>query len=208
MKHWSILSRAWYVFGISFILSAALVFFSYEYYSDISYLEGKEANKFGAAEKEYTEIQETLEILNPSFLKKYDKLIEKGFFINEDTFSIEEQRLEIFNNLKQQLSQFPLFTANYTISETRLYQEIEIEIEIDKRFKLYETEISLKLTLLHEEDLLNLIESIKLKGLFRIKRCNIQRIHEKIVVHDVSKAYIKATCVLAWYVMGSIIDLS
>jgi len=196
---WSILSRAWYVFGISVILSAALVFFSYEYYSDISYLERKEANKFGAAEKEYTEIQETLEILNPSFLKKYDKLIEKGFFINEDTFSIEEQRLEMFNNLKQQLSQFPLFTANYTISETRLYQEIKIKI--DKRFKLYETEIGLKLTLLHEEDLLKLIESIKLKGLFRIKRCEIQRIQEKIVVHDVSKAYIKATCVLAWYVI-------
>ncbi len=205
MKHWSILSRAWYVFGISVILSAALVFFSYEYYSDISSLKRKEANKFGAAEKEYTKLKETLEILNPSFLKKYDKLIEKGFIVH----SIEEQRLEMFNNLKQQLSQFPLFTADYTVSETKLYKIQELEkLDINKRFKIYETELTLKLTLLHEEDLLNLIETIKLKGLFRIKRCDIQRLQEKIVVHEVSKAYIKATCVLAWYVMGSIIDLS
>ncbi len=196
MKHWSILSRAWYVFVISLIMSASLVFFSYEYYSDISELEAQEAKKFGTAEKEYTKLKETLEILNPSFLKKYDKLIEKGFIVH----SIEEQRLEMFNNLKQQLSQFPLFTADYTVSETQLYQIPELDI--NKRFKIYETEFTLKLTLLHEDDLLNLIESIKLKGLFRIKRCDIQRLQEKIVVHDVSKAYIKATCVLAWYVMG------
>ncbi len=197
MKHWSILFPSWYVFGFVFILSAVVLFFSYEYYSDMSDWKRTQANKFGAAEREYTELQEILDVLNHSYLKKFHQLIDRKFFVNDEAFSVEEQRLEMFNNLKMQLSQLPLFTADYTVSETKLYRIQGIE----ERFKTYETEFTLKLTLLHEEDLLNLIDSIKFNGLFTIKRCDIQRLHEKIAINDVSKAYIKATCVLAWYIL-------
>jgi hypothetical protein len=199
MKHWLVLSSALIVFGLSFILSAAIVFFSYEYYCDMNDWKGAEANKFGIAEKQYTEFQERSDILNHSNLKKFNQLIDNRFFVSDDTFSVEEQRLEMFNNLKKQLSQFPLFTANYTVSETKLYNLQGIEI--DERFKIYQTEFTLKMTLLHEEDLLNLIESIRLKGLFTIKSCDIQRLHETIAINDISKANIKAICILSWYVM-------
>jgi len=197
MKHSLLLSSA--VFGLALIVSAVVVFFSYKYYSDISDWKRIEANKFGAAEKEYTELQETLDVLNSAYLKKFEQLIENRFFVNDEAVTVEEQRLEMFNNLQKQLSQLPLFTADYTVSETKLYSVQGIEI--DERFKTYQTEFTLKLTLLHEEDLLNLIESIKFNGLFTIKNCEIQRLHDKIAINDVSKAYIKATCVLAWYVM-------
>ncbi len=198
MKHSFVLSSA--VFGLALIVSAVLIFFSYEYYCEISDWKRSQANKFGAAERQYTEIQETLEFLNKSNLNRFNQLIDKRFFVSNNILSVEEQRLEMFNNLQKQLSQFPLFTADYTVSETKLYS---IQgIEIDERFKIYETEFTLNLTLLHEEDLLNLIENLaKLNGLITLKNCDIQRLQDKIAIHDVSKANIKAICVLAWYVM-------
>lgn len=197
MKHWLVLSPALIVFGLSLILSAAFLFFTYEYYYGISNWKRTQVNHFGAAEQEYMELQETLDVLNHSYLQKFDQLIDKKFFVNDEALSVEEQRLEMFNNFQKQLPQLPLFTADYTVSETKLYRIQGIE----ERFKTYETEFTLKLTLLHEEDLLNLIESIKFNGLFTIKRCDIQRLHEKIAINDASKAYIKATCVLAWYIL-------
>jgi hypothetical protein len=197
MKRSLVLSSV--VLGLSLILSAAFIFYSYEYYSEISNWKRTKANNFGAAKHEYTELQEILDVLNHSYLKKFEQLRDNGFFVNDEAISIEEQRLEMFNNLNKQLSQFPLFTADYTVAETKLYSLQGIEI--DERFKIYETEFTLNLTLLHEEDLLHLIESIKFKGLFRIKRCEIQRLQETIAINDVSKANLKATCVLAWYVM-------
>jgi hypothetical protein len=198
---WSTLRRALIVLTMSIILSIILLFTTKQYHNDISKWTQTQRSHFGAVEKKYTQIQAALEIVNGLYLKKFNQLIKEGFFSPNKHLNIEEQRLKMFKKIQTHLSQLPLFTADYALSETKLYTVPEF-LTIDEQLKTYQTQLTLKLELLHEEDVLKLIKVIefqKFAGLLNLHRCDIKRLVPKIDVKDISKPYINATCVLTRY---------
>jgi hypothetical protein len=191
---WSELLWPLILFAFSIILSPLFIFASQEYHNDVSEWAQTQSRHFGRLEKEYTQTQEALEIVNSLYLEKFNQLITDGFFSNEPR--LEEQRLKMFKKIQTLLSQLPLFLADYALSETKLYTAPDF---IDERVKTYSTQLILKLEVLHEEDILKLIETIEFAGRFNLQRCDIKRLAPKIEVKNISNPYFKATCVLARY---------
>ncbi len=196
---WSALSSALIVLASSLILGALLIFASQQYHSYLIEWTQTQHRHFGAVEKKYTQLQETLEIVNSLYLKEFNQLITEEFFSYDQ--QSEKQRLKLFNQLQTLLSQLPLLGANYVLSETKLYA-IHDFITVEKPFKTYETQIILKLMLLHEEDLLKLTKAIDIQtfaGLLNLQSCHIKRLRDQIDFKDASKPYFMATCVLVWH---------
>jgi len=187
------------LFVLSIILAIVFIVASQQYHKYIEEWTRTQESHFGSLEREYTRLQDTLEIVNNLYLQKFEQLTKIGFFHNEQEFSMEKQRLNMFGKIRTVVSQLPLFTADYVLSETKLYTVPDF-LRLEKSLKTYETQLTLKVEILHEEDLLKLIETIEFAGIFNIQRCDIERLAAKIDVKNISKAYFKANCVLARYV--------
>lgn len=196
---WAAIFSAFIILCFSLIISAILIFASQQYQSHISEWTQTQRSHFGAIEKQYTLLQEALDIVDSLYLEKFNQFITEGFFANH--YPIEEQRLKMFGEIQTLLSKQPLFTADYALSETKLYPVPDF-LSIENQFKTYETQLIFKLGLLHEEDILKIIEAIEVKkfaGLFNWQSCDIKRLGDSIDVKDVGKPYLKVNCVLAWY---------
>jgi len=206
MIDWSVLLSALIIFGLSLIMGIVAVLASYQYYNHMTAWELKQRNDFGGVESQYSRLQETLEVVNNLYLKKFNQLKSDGFLINGTRLTLQEQYLKTSNELRTILSQLPLFkqASDYDFSDQKRYT---IPGYQESEFKIYKREINLKLGVLHEGDVLKSIETIefqKLAGIFNLQNCDIKRNRDDINIKDVSKPYFSANCVLAWYV--SLID--
>ncbi|KHD08004.1 hypothetical protein PN36_10190 [Candidatus Thiomargarita nelsonii] len=195
---WSEILWPLILFVVSLILTTIFLIASQQYHKHINEWTQTQKSHFGSLEKEYTQLQDTLEIVNKLYVQKVEQLIKIGFFYHEQDLSLEKQRLKMFGKIRTLLSQLPLFTANYTLSETKRYTVPDF-LRLEKSLKTYQTQLTLKVEILHEEDLLKLIEAIKFAGIFNLQRCDIERLTPQIDVKNISQAYFKATCVLARY---------
>jgi hypothetical protein len=209
MIDWSVLLTASIVFGLSLLVGVVAILASYQYYNYMTAWELKQRNDFGGVESQYSRLLETLEVVNNLYLKKFNQLKSDGFLINGTRLTLQEQYLKTSNDLKLILPQLPLFkqASDYNFSDQKRYTIPGHDQESE--FKIYKREINLKLGVLHEGDVLKLIETIefqKLAGIFNLQNCDIKRNRDDIDVKDVSKPYFSANCVLAWYI--SLIDKS
>jgi tRNA U34 5-carboxymethylaminomethyl modifying enzyme MnmG/GidA len=197
---WSAFLGALIILGLSLLIGIGVIIASWQYQSYIVKWTKERQGEFGEVEAKYSQLQEALEIVDNLYLDKFNQLQEEGFFLNDSNIDVDELRLKMYEDIKQLLSQLPLITADYSLSEKNLYTVEKIIVE--EAFETYETEISLSLGLLHEEDVLQLAEAIdyqRYKGLFNLKRCDLKRLREKVNVKEVTKANFQAQCVLTWY---------
>jgi hypothetical protein len=198
---WSVLSNSLIVLTFTVIVSILLIVGSQQY--DTSEL--KQCQDFNKQQAATSRYRETLGIVgnNPVHYDTNSKqLIKDGFFQEKRTSTIEEQRLKMMAEIESIISRLLLPTpASYELTQPTPYTVPNFTIA--NQFKVYETKLTLKLGLLHEEDVLELIERIdfqQLPGLFNWQKCEIKRTTDKINVKDASKANFEAICVLAWYV--------
>jgi len=199
---WSVLFSALIVLTLSLILSALLIWGSQQYENTMTKWEREQRSQLGDIQAKYSRLQETLEIVETGYFKKFNQLTDKGFFINGPKLTLPEQRLKMFNEIKRLLSELPLFKANYDLSETIQYNAPDSFI-IEPELKTYQTALTLTLDILHEADVLELVQAIEFQqfaGLFNWHTCHIKRIRESIDLKDVSQPYFNATCVLVWYI--------
>lgn len=198
---WSAISNALIVLIISLVIGGLLIGASYQYRKQMDYWLRQQRNDFNKIETDYSHIQEALEIVDDLYLDKFYQLEKEGFFLNQANLNIEEPHLKMFNEIKTVLSRGDLFSANYELSSKKIYQIPDLTVE--DQFKTYETQLILKLTFLHEGDMLDLIESIEnhqFTGLFNLQKCDIKQLKKIVDVKDVSKAYLEVTCTLNWYI--------
>ncbi len=202
---WSALRNALIILTLSLIISFALIFYSDQNYNETYQWERQKDREFGAAEREYTIRQEELEKFTHFSLykKRYIQLKKEGFFLKDQKINIEEQRTKIRDDIDRLLHKHPLFSRELRVLEKKNY--IEPHFVIEDKFKTYQIPIDLKLSLLHEGDLLKLIKEIEYYhrqsiGLFNWQKCDIKRNSEKIDKKDISKPYINADCVLNWFI--------
>jgi len=156
MIDWSVLLSALIIFGLSLIMGIVAVLASYQYYNHMTAWELKQRNDFGGVESQYSRLQETLEVVNNLYLKKFNQLKSDGFLINGTRLTLQEQYLKTSNELRTILSQLPLFkqASDYDFSDQKRYT---IPGYQESEFKIYKREINLKLGVLHEGDVLKSI---------------------------------------------------
>lgn len=198
---WSALNKAFIVLIISFVMGGLLIVASYQYRQQMDSWLRQQRNDFNKIETDYSHIQEALEIVDNLYLDKFYQLEKEGFFLNRTNLNREEPHLKMFNEIKALLSLVHPFSANYELSSKKIYQIPDLTVE--DQFKTYETQLILKLTLLHEGNMLDLIKAIenhRFTGLFNLKKCDIKQLNRIIDVKDVSKAYLEVTCTLNWYI--------
>jgi hypothetical protein len=198
---WQLLLNPLIVLIVIVMLGAALVVISLQYQQYIKDWKFEQGKIFGDLEAKYSRLQEAIEVVNNMYLQKFSQLEEEGFFVNDPNLNVEDQRLNMYQAIKQLLSRIPLVGgAGYQLLEKKIYRPSRLDI--DNEVKTYETEIILKLNLLHEEDVLQLVEVVEFQqftGLFNFTHCQIKRLREEISLKDISKANFEAECVLAWY---------
>jgi len=195
---WSVLFRAMLMWIVSLLMSIALIIGAQQYLQYQMTWELSQRNSFGQVQAEYSRVQEALDIVKSSYYNFFNQLITQSFFQEKLAGSLEEQRLHIVEEIVALIQKLPA-PATYELTQSTLYTVPSILTE--NSFKVYETKLILKLGLLHEEDLLKLIETIefqKFPGLFNLQKCEIARLQESINVNEL-KTNLQASCVLAWY---------
>ncbi|RKZ84048.1 MAG: hypothetical protein DRR19_18260 [Candidatus Parabeggiatoa sp. nov. 1] len=199
---WRAILGALIALSLSLIISVLLILGSQRYHDLMNEWERQQRNAFQTVNAKYYNLQEALKIVNGAYLKEFNQLIKEGFFTIKPLLTVEEQRLKMVDKIKTLLFDLELITADYTLLKNKLYDFQDIII-IEPEFKTYQTQLILNLELLHEGDVLKLIETIEFQhftGLFNLQRCDIKRLRDKIDVNNVSNPYFKANCVLAWYI--------
>lgn len=197
---WSMLFRAILMWIVSLLVGMTLIIGAQQYLQYQMKWELSQRNSFGQVQAEYSRVQEALDIVKSSYYNFFNQLITQSFFQEKLAGSLEEQRLHIVEEIVALIQQLKLpAPATYELTQSTLYKVQTIVTE--DSFKVYETKLILKLGLLHEEDLLKLIETIefqKFPGLFNLQKCEITRLQESINVNEL-KTNLQASCVLAWY---------
>jgi len=124
------------------------------------------------------------------YLPEYNKLLTQGFIG-------EERRIEWIERLRQIHSQYNLFSIDYSIGQQEQYQPSFVS-NIGHHV-INRSVMALKLDMLHEGDLINLLEDLhKDTPPFMVRDCEMTRpIGAQVNMKQVA-ANLKATCELDW----------
>ncbi len=124
-------------------------------------------------------------------LPLYKELINEGFIG-------EERRLAWVEELRNQHLNKKLFTIKYNIGKQEPYKPTFINNYGD--FLLNRSIMKLEFDMLHEEDLLNLTESLSNKstGEFILRDCEISRLNNGAAVSNQLIANLHAKCEIDW----------
>ncbi len=126
------------------------------------------------------------------YLPQYQTLIDKGFIG-------EERRIEWVDELRAQHKNHKLFGVNYSISQQENYKP-EFAANIGG-FVLHRSIMKLDLDMLHEGDILQLVESLAAKNAapFILRSCEITRLNpNSSVLSKQLIANLHAQCELDW----------
>jgi hypothetical protein len=124
------------------------------------------------------------------YLPIYNDLISKGFVG-------EERRIEWVENLRQTHAQHKLFSIDYNIDTQQTYKPSFIPNL--GNFKLQRSVMTLNLPLLHEGDLLDIIDGLSQQTTpFMVRECEISRPVGAQIETKNMVANMQATCNIDW----------
>lgn len=144
-------------------------------------------NKRRQAENDKQEIQD--------YQPKYQRLREHGFVG-------EERRLDWMEHIKHIRESRNLFPISYEISAQQVFQ-VGPEVSIGN-LELRGSKIKLQMDLLHEGDLLNFLDDLKLKGFYTAQECTVKR--AGAVLENSQSPRLTAECTLYWPTLGERTD--
>lgn len=207
---WSSLLSGLIILGFSLILGAIIIISTQQYYNHIKDWKNQQNRISRQVKFESEKLQQALDIVNQDYLTTFNQLKKEGFFLLDDTSStVEEQRLTMhqeINGFFSRPGEKLFLSGEYTLSELKPYipmsEPDKTIFRTELAFKTYKNPLILKLDLLHEEDVLELVRRIEYQsfvGLFNLQSCDIRRLPRQIDVKDISKPYFQANCVLVWY---------
>jgi len=131
---WSALLSALIVLTLSLIISVIIILYSYQYYNMIYDWERQKDREFGALEREYTLLQESIN--NNLYLKKFNQFKKKGF-LDAPSVDIDEQRMKMQEQIDTLLFQDFLLSRKFFILKRKHYPvSSELMIDIEEQVKL------------------------------------------------------------------------
>jgi len=186
---WAAILPAILILAISIIFMILVIFEIQQYEQHLNALKQRQTNQFNKVDAEYQELKKISNLVQNDYLNKFYDLINTGL-IKKKIVDIQAQRLQLFTKIEASLKKLPLITAHYAVSETKAFTNI------------YQTQLTLKLGVLHEGKLLETIEklmALHIQGILILNKCSLKPLTEKIDLNKTSEAYFEALCVFSWY---------
>ncbi len=196
---WSVLRFVTTMLIISVVMAIAVLWFSFDYQQQKQFQLTKRTRFLSDTKSQQTELDQTSVIIEQHYDQQFARLQEQNFFRTDQVSSVEEQRLTMEEQINKLLPPDKLPTGTYQLQERQIYKISAINTESD--FKVYKTKINLQLSLLHEGDVLKLLQEMETQphlGLLNLEYCYIKQLHQ-INIRDVSQANFSANCNLGWY---------
>lgn len=200
---WSALRTALIILGLSVFEGIALIIGSYFYQDHLSKWELIQRSKLAGIEADHAKVKETLELVNSFYYRTYQQLVADRFFQKNPLSDLVSQREHLIKTVTTLIPTLKFPQADktkYKLDQQSLFTIPGITTVPE--FKVYKTQLMLTVGVLHEGDVLNLLDSLesqKFPGLFTIHRCSLKQLRE-INMGDTSQPYLEATCVLQWFV--------
>jgi hypothetical protein len=149
-------------------------------------------NNFNHTQQRYNEAQRDKELYR-QYLDRYVRLSEKGIVG-------EEQRLSWIEVLQEVNKRLQLSSMQYEISPQ---QKAELPLNLPQNIELNVSKMKLSAGLLHEGDLIDLLETLKLRanGFYALDSCELTTqigLHRSLR-YQPGVPFITMDCTLSWY---------
>lgn len=148
---------------------------------------------FQSNSKRYLDVDEeekTISEYYPKFIKLYN-YGEIG----------QERRLNWIETLRSAGVDIKLPSLSYTIESQKAYTP-DFAVNMGS-YRLYKSDMSLKIQLLHEGDLFNLLNDLDgdAKGLYRVSSCKLTNNIREELSDDPNAGNVSADCLLEWFTL-------
>lgn len=187
---WTIIRGAIISLVLSIAISSSLVAGSYYFQNAMNREYIKNNAQFRSISQRYLAIDEEAKRIQKYFPKFID-LYNRGVIGNE-------QRLNWIEALRKTGARIKLPLLTYSISSQKDYTP-PYSISLGS-YKLYKSEMTLDLQMLHEGDLFSLLNALNsdARGEYNVTSCNFDK-GDKEIVESASAPNIRASCELEWY---------
>jgi len=201
--HWSALKKAIIFLIFSLIASAVCVFASYEYKRQMVERESAQEKALRALESKYSNMIEIENLYKTMDYRIFKQFVKKGFF-DEQQESDDLDMLKLEFKVKKQIEELvrKMHIPSAEVEELKSNIFEIPSISVKPEFKVYKTQLTLKLGVLHEDDVLKLLENLKLNlpiGLMNTQRCHLNRLVEEVDVKQTILPNFEAKCTVFWY---------
>lgn len=186
----SVIRSALFIFIISILIAALMVGFSYFFRSEMHTELTKNKIQFQSISQRYLAVDQEEKNIR-EFYPGYSRLYDQGVIGRE-------HRLNWIEVLRNSGNQILLPSLDYQISSQ---EEYDNTFPLNHgAYKIYVSSMDLNLKLLHEGDLLVLMNELneKATGLFSIRSCELMRKND-IIKRSTTNSNIDAKCKLDWF---------
>jgi hypothetical protein len=187
---WSVIRGALIGLVLSILISATLVMASF-YFKEAMNREYNSNNaSFMNISRRYLAIDEEERQIK-TYLPEFIALYKKGIIG-------EEQRLNWIEAMKTSEAAVKLPAITYTINSQRSYAPA-FPVDLG-RFQVYASEMTMHLSLLHEGDLLALLDGMneKANGIYSVDECKFSKTGD-IILDNPKAANVTVECNVDWY---------
>lgn len=192
MIDWAVLQKNGMIFIVVTLLSTSVYYGSFVFSESVSDNFIKEERAYNQAQSKYR-LAEKNRTLYKQYLTDYRKYLNKGLIG-------EEKRLSWIEELE---------AINKNMALPKLSYSIEPRVEVDlrhirnrnKKIQMNVSEMKIQAGLLHEGDLLTLLQTLEQKaaGFYSLKECSlVSRFSNKIKQYSPRNAYLDVSCELDW----------
>lgn len=191
-KHidWSILRGSAVIFVVVLLVSGIIAGAGYYYRAEMQQEYSRAQMAFQNISNKYLRVDEQKAIIN-NYYPRFLTLYQQGIIG-------PERRLDWLESLQKVADNLEIPKLRYEVASQR---QSETDWPINTgRFQLYSSNMQLSMEMLHELDLLRLVDQLEKtkSGFFTISDCEMGRRTEHIVV-DATIPNVNATCNIQWY---------
>lgn len=192
-KDWAELRLPFTIFMVIFLLSVSTIIGSWIFKGNMLRAYQQQKQKFAAISRQYLAIDDKEAMINeyyPEFLALY-----------ENGVLGQEHRLNWIETLRVSNERIKLPGLTYSIAAQQKYSP-DFNIDLGD-FVLYSSTMDLHVNMLHEGDLLRLIDALNkdARGIFTINKCDITQLNDPIIKQR-DAVNVKADCELQWLSIG------
>ncbi len=187
---WSILRGALIIFLISLLIGTSLVAGSWYFKEEMLAKYNRNKWQFQAVSRQYLAVDEEERLIR-EYYPEFSTFFERGIIGRE-------QRLNWIESLRASGDRIKLPSVKYTISSQDTYSPGFLVSS--GNFKLYASSMKLSLSLLHEGDLLRLLDDLDryALGTYSVSKCRFKRLTQ-VIQRNATKGNISADCDLLWF---------
>jgi hypothetical protein len=204
LNTWKALKKPLFFLGFSLLFSILCLLGTYEYKQQMAEKESAGESALRGLESEYSHKIQAENFYKTMNYKNFKEFVKKGFFDEESQKSDDWDLLKLEFRLKKQIEDLvkKMHIPSANIEELKS-EVFEIpSIPVMPEFSVYKTQLTLRLGVLHEGDVLNILENLTFNppiGLMNNQHCQLNRLVAEVDVKQASLANFEALCTVSLY---------